>query len=242
MKTILYALIVALLLAEQLTAPVLAAAVDSPAAQSTCGDTYTIKVGDYLSKIGRNCGVSLTTIINLNPQIANINRVYPGQVIRLTSSGTIPVTGATYVVVRGDYLSLIAVRYGTTLAELLLLNPEIVNPSRIYVGQVIRLPAGKTTNTTNSYVSLSTGLPKPNTQVTVSVWGLPANASIDFRTGKLGQAYVSVVDGKTSASGTASAVITIPSTAVKGEKWVVKIVTTDLAKGMEVTSPVMVIQ
>jgi len=238
MSKMLYALVVALLLAGQLIIPVSAAATDSPAAQSTCGDTYTIKRGDYLSKIAKNCNVSLSTIINLNPQITNINRVYPGQVIRLTSSGTIPVTGGTYVVQRGDYLSRIAQKFGTTVSALLRVNPEIVNPSRIYVGQVIRLPAGVTA----SNISLSTASPKPGAQVTVKVWGFPANANVDFRAGKQSEAYVIVVDGKTNASGEATATITIPNTAVKGEKWVVRVMTTDLAKGVEAASPVITIQ
>jgi LysM repeat protein len=238
MKTFVYALVAALLLAGQLFAPVSAAAADSTAAQSTCGDTYTVVRGDYLSKIARNCNVPLQTIINLNPQITNINRIYPGQVIRLTSDGTIPVTGGTYVVQRGDYLSLIARRFGTTVAELLRLNPEITNPSRIYPGQVIRLPAGAT----GTSVTLSSTAPKPGATVTVTVRGFPANANIDYRTGKQGQAYVNVVDGKTNASGQHSATITIPSTAVKGEKWVVRVLTTDLTTVVEVTSPVMTIQ
>jgi len=238
MKKFIYALIAALLLAGQLFAPVSAAAADSTAAQSTCGDTYIVQRGDYLSKIARACNVPLATIISLNPQISNINRVYPGQVIRLTSAGTIPDTGRTYIVQRGDYLSLIARRFGTTVWELLRLNPEIVNPSRIYPGQVIRLPAGAT----GLNVSLSTISPKPGAQVTVTVRGFPANASIDYRLGKQGQPYVSVWDGTTNASGDASATITIPNSAVKGEKWVVVVQTTDRARGVEYTSPVMTIQ
>jgi len=238
MKKLVYAFVVALLLAGQVFAPVSAAAADSTAAQSTCGDTYIVQRGDYLAKIARNCNVPLATIISLNPQIRNINRIYAGQVIRLTSAGTIPDTGRTYIVQRGDYLSLIAWRFGTTVWELLRLNPEIVNPSRIYPGQVIRLPAGAT----GLNVSLSTIAPKPGAPVTVTVRGFPANTGIDFRTGKQGQAYVGVVDGKTNAYGEATVTITIPNSAVKGEKWVVKVVTTELASGVEATSPVMTIQ
>ena len=238
MKTLIYALVAALLLAGQLISPVSAAAADSVAEQSTCGDTYTVKRGDYLSKIAKNCNVPLATIIDLNPQIKNVNIIYVGQVIRLTSSGTIPVTGGTYVVQRGDYLGLIAKRFGTTVTELLRLNPEITNPSRIYPGQIIRLPSG---TSTNAYISLSTTSVKPGATVQVKVWGFPANANIDFRTGKQGQAYVNVVDGKTNASGETTATITIPSTAVKGEKWVVHVLTTDLARGFEVTSQVITI-
>lgn len=46
----------------------------------------------------------------------------------------------THKVKRGEYLALIAQKYGTTIAELLELN-DIDDPSVISVGQVIKLPA-----------------------------------------------------------------------------------------------------
>jgi LysM repeat protein len=49
-----------------------------------------------------------------------------------------PATGDTYVVRRGDNLSRIARRFGTTAAALARLN-GIANPSLIYAGQVLRL-------------------------------------------------------------------------------------------------------
>ena len=45
-----------------------------------------------------------------------------------------------YQVKAGDCLSLIAQHYDTTLAALQKLNPEIVNPDLIEIGQVIRIP------------------------------------------------------------------------------------------------------
>lgn len=50
-----------------------------------------------------------------------------------------PATGGTYVVQSGDTLSGIASRFGTTVAILVELN-AIVDPSRIRVGQIIKLP------------------------------------------------------------------------------------------------------
>lgn len=47
---------------------------------------------------------------------------------------TVPVT---YIVARGDTMSKIAKRNNMTLAELLALNPQIKNPNKIYVGEVI---------------------------------------------------------------------------------------------------------
>ncbi len=54
------------------------------------------------------------------------------------SDGT--TAGSTYTVVSGDTLSAIAAKYGTTVTELLSLNPTITNPNLISVGQAITLP------------------------------------------------------------------------------------------------------
>lgn len=53
-------------------------------------------------------------------------------------------TEQVYVVKRGDTLFSIARRYGVPLADLAAHN-GIVNPNRIYAGQVLRIPAGPPT-------------------------------------------------------------------------------------------------
>jgi len=51
-----------------------------------------------------------------------------------------PGKGTTYTVKKGDTLSAIAKRYGTTVDALLKANPNIKNPNLIKVGQVIIIP------------------------------------------------------------------------------------------------------
>jgi LysM repeat protein len=46
-------------------------------------NTYKVVKGDTLSEIAQDAGVSLKTIIKLNPQINNPNLIFPGQVITL---------------------------------------------------------------------------------------------------------------------------------------------------------------
>lgn len=226
------ALMVALLAVGQGSRPVSAAA--------TCGDTYKVQRGDYLSKIAKTCEVSLSALLAANPEIKNANQVYPGQVIRIKNDPSIPVTGGgnRYIVQRGDTLSGIAYRYGVTLKQLMLLNPTIDKPALIYVGQVITLPDSATLWN----VALSTRTAKPGAVVEVKVQGFPGSANIDYRLGKQGLAYSVVVDGKTDANGAASAKVTIPSTAKAGEKWVVLVLTTDLKKGVALTSETITIQ
>lgn len=45
----------------------------------------------------------------------------------------------TYTVKKGDTLSKLAKKYGTTWQNLMKLNPSITNPHKIYVGQTIRI-------------------------------------------------------------------------------------------------------
>ena len=54
-------------------------------------------------------------------------------------SGGAGLTAQYYVVVKGDTLSKIAARYGTSIKNLLAVNPRITNPDLIYIGEVIRL-------------------------------------------------------------------------------------------------------
>lgn len=257
MKSLLLTFVAVLLIAGLVVTPATAA----PSTASTCGSTYVVQRGDYLSRIARYCGVSLSSLIAANPQIHNYNRIYPGQVINIDPNATpptdpgVPVTGTTTYVVRwGDTMALIAWRFGTSLSYLISLNPQIVNPSWIYAGQVIYVPSG--TNVpgpyepgpyvpvTGSRISISAAAAKPGASVTVSVWSFPANAEVDFRLGKQGAAFSVVKDGTTDAYGRASTTFTIPSTAVAGEKWVILVLTTSqpAGKNVETTSPVITIQ
>jgi LysM repeat protein len=250
MKTIAIALLVAVIVAGQMLTPAAAKSPTAPALTSSCGDTYTVQHGDYLSKIASMCGVPLSTILAYNPQITNPNRIYPGQVIYLTSTNPnpgVPPTGGTYVVQPGDTLALIAYRYHTTVSAILAVNPQITNPNVIYVGQVINLPSGTSGGGSYPgvypYVTLSTTSVPPGGTFTVSASYFPANADIDYRVGKSGQSYSFIVDGKTNSSGFASASITIPSSAIAGEHWVVVVQTTSLpsSQSVAVTSPTIYI-
>ena len=50
---------------------------------NTRPQTYIIKKGDTLSKIAKANGITLATLLRLNPQITNPNKIYVGQEIRL---------------------------------------------------------------------------------------------------------------------------------------------------------------
>lgn len=52
----------------------------------------------------------------------------------------VPGTTFNYTVVKGDTLSKLAQRFGTTVQAILAVNPQIVNPNLINVGDVIKIP------------------------------------------------------------------------------------------------------
>jgi LysM repeat protein len=196
MKTLVPALIAAILIAAQLFTPAAAASTPAALAYEDCGDTYVVQPYDYLALISRTCGTSISTILSLNPQIVNPNVIYSGQVLRLTSSA--PVT----------YWS---------------------GPTTTY------------TTSGTARVSLSTRRADAGDVVTVYVSGFPANAEIDYRVGIYGEVYSEVYDGTVASNGTANQTITLPSSAVHGEYWVVKVATTSLANEVAVTSPTIYI-
>lgn len=113
-------------------------------ASSSCASYITGQWGDTLSGIASLCDTTVEAIRAANPGLGWW--LYAGQVLYIptgsTNTGNQPNYGGTYVVRSGASLSKIAVRSGVTLSSLSAVNPQIWNPSLIYVGQVIYLPVG----------------------------------------------------------------------------------------------------
>lgn len=102
--------------------------------------TYVVQSGDTLSGIATRFGTTVQYLARING-IVNPNLIYVGQVLKISSSGVSVQRGdstATYVVKSGDTLSGIAIRFGTTVANLVALN-DISNPNLIYPGQVLKV-------------------------------------------------------------------------------------------------------
>ncbi|HSA99140.1 MAG TPA: LysM domain-containing protein, partial [Anaerolineales bacterium] len=117
------------------------ASTGSASAWSACPSYITVQWGDTLSGIAQRCGTTVAAIQSANPGLGWW--VYAGQVLYIpTGSSSGPVSGSTYVVQSGDTLGKIAARYGVSWRAILAVNPQIMNPSLIYAGQVINLPSG----------------------------------------------------------------------------------------------------
>ncbi|MCZ7572736.1 MAG: LysM peptidoglycan-binding domain-containing protein [Ardenticatenaceae bacterium] len=99
---------------------------------------YVVRYGDTLSGLAVRFQTTVAEIMRLNG-LTNPNLIYVGQVLR------IPVGSAhqpfIYIVRRGDTLSAIARRFGTTVAAIVAAN-RIPNPNLIYVGQRLLIPSG----------------------------------------------------------------------------------------------------
>ena len=117
------------------------ASTGSASAWSACPSYVTVQWGDTLSGIAQQCGTTVSAIQAANPGLGWW--VYAGQVLYIpTGYVPAPSYGGTYVVQVGDTIGKIAARTGCSVRSILAVNPQITNPSLIYAGQVINLPAG----------------------------------------------------------------------------------------------------
>jgi uncharacterized protein YvpB/LysM repeat protein len=131
----------------------------TPTAPAPQERTYTIQSGDYLVALARRFDTTWQKLVELN-NIPYPYTIFPGQVIRLpptvqqpplptptpvnhivvppTPSSPMPQIGETYLVQRGEYLVMIANRFGMDWRTLATLN-GIGYPYVIYAGQVLHL-------------------------------------------------------------------------------------------------------
>ena len=99
-----------------------------------------MKWGDSLLALARYFDTTVEDIARLNG-LTHTDFIRVGQVLRIDAVASAePAAYLTYVVRRGDCLSAIAQRYGTSVEELRRIN-QIVNPWYIYVGQTLEIPS-----------------------------------------------------------------------------------------------------
>lgn len=108
---------------------------------------YTVRGGDTLSGIAAGFGVTLQALVQAN-RLPSADRIYAGERLvvpggrTLTSVST--VNPVYYTVQQGDSVSSIAARQGLPAWAIVQAN-QLTNPSFIYVGQRLVIPARDTT-------------------------------------------------------------------------------------------------
>jgi LysM repeat protein len=100
--------------------------------------TYTVQAGDTLYALAFRFGTTADEIAALNG-ISVEALLFVGQVLQIPSGAAAPPN--VHIVQAGENLYRIALKYGTTWQELAELN-NITDPTTLYVGQRLVLPAG----------------------------------------------------------------------------------------------------
>lgn len=219
-------------------------------------ETYVIVSGDSLALIADECGIPFAALLGINWEIANPDRIRPGQVIRLVAGVALekpPAAGAAqtgglqengdYITRPGDSLARIAYLYRTNIPDILRANPNLSLKRVIYAGQVIHLPPDAKWE--KGWVGVNTLRAESDQDIIVHVVDFPAYSEIDLNVGQLdidGTIYIyDTFDGKTDAIGEARVKVTLPFYAWSDEEWVIEVVTTELPKQVRSVSPIITI-
>jgi len=128
---------------------------------------YLIRSGDTLSGIAKANATTVDALLKANPNITDPNKIYAGASLYLPTAQSasptpapvsptptptpIAPSGAGYSIRSGDTLSAIARSQGTTIDELMRLNPNIKNPNLIYAGQSLTLPSASRSSASQDF-------------------------------------------------------------------------------------------
>jgi LysM repeat protein len=99
---------------------------------------HIVRRGETLQTIAQMYGTTVNAIATANG-IVNPNYIWVGQSLTIPGGTGEQPGGQTYVVQRGDTLSSIAVRFGTTAWAIAYAN-DLPNVNIIYVGQTLSIP------------------------------------------------------------------------------------------------------
>lgn len=130
---------------------------------------YRVRPGDTLSAIAAKFNVSLSALEAANPQIADPDKIFPDELVRIPSSGALehnvvvmPPRFVTYVVRAGDTMSAIAAAHNMSLTALEAANPQVTNPDLIHPGETLNVAGPASTGSGSQ-------LPPPSPEGAISI-------------------------------------------------------------------------
>ena len=114
---------------------------------------YVVKRGDTIWRIAAKYGISAGALLHANPQLGNVDRISPGDVLQVPLGKGLRETEAEhrveteyptiYAVESGDTLESVAERFGTTVERLCRANEGVERDEALFPGrQLIVLPHG----------------------------------------------------------------------------------------------------
>lgn len=103
---------------------------------------YLVRPNDSLFTIAGRFGLTVPLLLRENPQITNPNVITANQVINLVVTPPVPspMDAIQVYVSVGESLFTIARRTRVSLQAIINANPQITDPNRIFVGQIINVP------------------------------------------------------------------------------------------------------
>ena len=115
----------------------------APVPTATCAiaasSGYIVQSGDTLSNIATDYNITLDALVAANPQIENIDLIFPDQLINIPVCAGSQCLVKTYNIQSGDLYFDLAQKVGTTVGNIKGVNPK-VDPTKLQVGQQILLP------------------------------------------------------------------------------------------------------
>jgi LysM repeat protein len=122
------------------------------------GQVHIVQRGETLWAIATRYGTTIDAVARANG-LSNTRLIYAGQRLIIPTgagSSSSAATSGTYTVVRGDNLSAIAARHGTTVNAIVQAN-GLANPSYIYAGQRLIIPGGASSGSSSGSQTSSGG-------------------------------------------------------------------------------------
>lgn len=100
---------------------------------------HTVQRGETLQIIAARYGTTWQAIAAQN-NLVNPNRIFPGQVLVITTAAPLPGFSFQYTIQRGDTLSTIAQRFNVSLDSLIAIN-NVTRSTILRPGQVLNIPS-----------------------------------------------------------------------------------------------------